>query len=517
MTTKRVLCLLLAVFLIACCFAGCGKQPAGQTGAHPAEMTTLSDLSNKKIGIVTGTMTALLVPKLVPDAHYIEFNSTADVIIALESGKIDAFPTDESIYLAMLWEGNSVDRVAEALACSDYGILFGKGKNLPLQQQVNAYIAKIREDGRFNALQEKWFGDSEPEEFVSYDNLTGENGTLKVGICSATKPFTYVKNGKYAGYDIEIIVDFCKEYGYALEFEDTLFASILAGVSSGNYDIGLSGFTITDERKESVDFSDIYHTEDLVFVFKADSASQQKDFLDSMKASFEKTFIRESRWKLITEGICNTMLISVCAVMGGSLLGFGLYMLARSKTKWLSGLVKSIAKVYATIIAGTPTLVVLMILFYIVFSSADMSGIVVAIIGFTLTFGSYVYENLALTVSGVDNGQLEAAYALGYSRNFAFFRIILPQAMKMFLPGYSGEIVSLIKATSVVGYITVNDLTKMGDIIRSNTYEAFFPLIAVAVIYFAITWLIAGLLGILRRKAEPKRRKNKNMLKGVVR
>ena len=173
MTTKRVLYLLLAVFLIACCFAGCGKQPAGQTGAHPAEMTTLSDLSNKKIGIVTGTMTALLVPKLVPDAHYIEFNSTADVIIALESGKIDAFPTDESIYLAMLWEGNSVDRVAEALACSDYGILFGKGKNLPLQQQVNAYIAKIREDGRFNALQEKWFGDSEPKEFVSYDNLTG--------------------------------------------------------------------------------------------------------------------------------------------------------------------------------------------------------------------------------------------------------------------------------------------------------------------------------------------------------
>ena len=142
---------------------------------------------------------------------------------------------------------------------------------------------------------------------------------------------------------------------------------------------------------------------------------------------------------------------------------------------------------------------------------------VVAIIGFILTFGSFVYEQLSLTVSGVDNGQLEAAYALGYSRNQTFFRIVLPQAMKMFLPSYSGEIVSLIKATSVVGYIAVNDLTKMGDIIRGNTYEAFFPLIAVALIYFAITWGIAGLLGILKRKAEPKRRKNKNILKGVVR
>ena len=87
----------------------------------------------------------------------------------------------------------------------------------------------------------------------------------------------------------------------------------------------------------------------------------------------------------------------------------------------------------------------------------------------------------------------------------------------MFVPAYSGEIVNLIKATSVVGYIAVNDLTKMGDIIRGNTYEAFFPLIAVAVIYFAITWIIAGLLGILRKKTEPKRRKNKNILKGVVR
>ena len=211
------------------------------------------------------------------------------------------------------------------------------------------------------------------------------------------------------------------------------------------------------------------------------------------------------------------MIISLFSVLGGTLLGFALYMAARSKKKWLSKLAKGIAKVYSTIIAGTPTLVVLMLLFYVVFTSPDMSGIVVAIVGFILTFGSFVYDNLALTVSGVDNGQLEAAYALGYSRNRTFFRIILPQAMKMFVPSYSGEIVNLIKATSVVGYIAVNDLTKMGDIIRGNTYEAFFPLIAVAVIYFAITWIIAGLLGILRKKTEPKRRKNKNILKGVVR
>jgi polar amino acid transport system substrate-binding protein len=321
--------------------------------------------------------------------------------------------------------------------------------------------------------------------------------------------------GKPVGFEIEVLYMFCKEYGYNVNISDVSFASGLAGLASEKYDLVCGGLYMTPERKESVNFSNPYMKAEVVMA-KCERSGFD-NFMASIKESFEKTFVREQRWKLIVEGICTTMIISLFSVLGGTLLGFALYMAARSKKKWLSKLAKGIAKVYSTIIAGTPTLVVLMLLFYVVFTSPDMSGIVVAIVGFILTFGSFVYDNLALTVSGVDNGQLEAAYALGYSRNRTFFRIILPQAMKMFVPAYSGEIVNLIKATSVVGYIAVNDLTKMGDIIRGNTYEAFFPLIAVAVIYFAITWIIAGLLGILRKKTEPKRRKNKNILKGVVR
>jgi polar amino acid transport system substrate-binding protein len=212
------------------------------------------------------------------------------------------------------------------------------------------------------------------------------------------------------------------------------------------------------------------------------------------------------------------MLISICSVLVGSLFGFGLYMLSRSEVKILRKLTKGFAKGYSRIIAGTPIVVILMILFYVVFGKVrDMSGIVVAVIGFTLTFGAFVYDHMTVSVGSVDRGQTEAAYALGYTKNKTFFRIIFPQAMSIFLPSYCGQAVELIKATAVVGYIAVNDLTKMGDIIRGNTYEAFFPLIAVALIYFAITWIIAGLLGILRKKTEPKRRKNKNILKGVVR
>jgi len=237
----------------------------------------------------------------------------------------------------------------------------------------------------------------------------------------------------------------------------------------------------------------------------------------SFADSFEKTFIRENRWKLILEGVGVTLLISFFSVLGGTALGFGLYMLSRSGIRAVSRVTKVIGRGYRRFVSGTPALVILMLLFYVVFGKSDTSGILIATLGFILIFGSFVYGHLTLTVEGVDRGQTEAAYALGYPRNKTFFRIILPQAMEAFLPTYTGEIVGLIKATSVVGYIAVMDLTKMGDIIRSNTYEALFPLLAVAVIYFFITWGAAALMGLVQKKTNARRRRDKNILKGVVR
>jgi polar amino acid transport system substrate-binding protein len=244
--------------------------------------------------------------------------------------------------------------------------------------------------------------------------------------------------------------------------------------------------------------------------------SVQTNFWNDVKEDFEKTFIREDRWKLIVSGIGVTMLISICSAIFGSLLGFGLYMLSRSDKKFIQVVSKGIAKVYSRIIAGTPIVVILMILFYVIFGNfRDMSGVVVAIIGFTLTFGAFVYDHLAVSVNSVNFGQTEAAYALGYPKTKTFFRIILPQAMDVFLPSYCGQAVELIKATAVVGYVAVNDLTKMGDIIRSNTYEAFFPLLATAIIYFILTWLLSLLLKLVKVRFEPKRRSKEEILKGV--
>ncbi len=319
---------------------------------------------------------------------------------------------------------------------------------------------------------------------------------------------------EYAGFEVALMYQFCQQYGYRPAFETAQWTAGVAGLKEGKYDVVSCGIYMTEERKESVNFCDPYAIADVIMVIYEDGGAES-GFLGSLKQSFEKTFIREDRWKLILEGVLNTLIISAAATVLGAIMGFGLFLLARSKSSGVSRAVKGFAKVYSRLIAGTPTLVVLMILFYIIFP--NVSGLLVAILGFGLTFACFVYGNMELAVGSVDKGQTEAAYALGYTRNGAFFHVVLPQAMGLFLPGFIGEAVGLIKATSLVGYIAVNDLTKMGDIIRSNTYEAFFPLIAVAVIYFMITWGAAALLECVQKKVDFQKRKKENILKGVVR
>ena len=479
---------------------------------------TLADFENATIGIMTGTVFDSFAKERFPNAKREYYNLLPDMIVAVEQGKIDGYLSESTYVTAAIWEGAKIQPINETLNRTQAGFIFQKSEeSAQLREQMNTFVRAARENGTLDKLAEKWFGQTEPTGNLDYSSLTGENGTLKVAVAPDLKPISYVKDGQLTGYEMEILLLFAKEYGYKLDMSNMTFDAILPGITTGKYDIGTGAVTITEERAQSVDFSESHLTVDVFMVVKEETdRAEQTSFWDELKEDFHKTFIRESRWKLIAEGIGVTMFISICAAIAGTLLGFGLYMLSRSDVKLLQALAKVIAKVYSRIIAGTPVVVILMILFYVIFGKIrDMNGIVVAIIGFTLTFGAFVYDHMTVSVGSVDRGQTEAAYALGYTKNKAFFRIIFPQAMSIFLPSYCGQAVELIKATAVVGYVAVNDLTKMGDIIRSNTYEAFFPLLATAVIYFLLTWALAALLGLVKRHFEPKRRTKEDILKGV--
>ena len=479
---------------------------------------TLADLQNGKLAILTGTIWDGVAQKEFPNAERKYFSSMTDMTLSLEQRKVDGILGDKTFYVNARWENVPVCILDDTIGSISCGFMLAKDTYDPvLYEQLNAFIMRSEQDGTLDALYKKWLSDAEPSDHPDYRSLSGENGTLKIAVDSTAKPMTYQKGDMFTGYDVELLTEFARAYGYSLDFMGMSFSGLIPAVASEKCDIGACGIAITPERAESVTFTTSYETiEGVAIVSQGAESVAQTSFWDELKEDFHKTFIRENRWKLIVEGIGVTMLISICAAIAGTLLGFGLYMLSRADAKVLQVLAQGIAKVYSRIIAGTPVVVILMILFYVVFGKfRDMSGILVAIIGFTLTFGAFVYDHMTVSVRSVDYGQTEAAYALGYTKNQTFFRIIFPQAMTVFLPSYCGQAVELIKATAVVGYVAVNDLTKMGDIIRSNTYEAFFPLIATAVIYFLLTWILSLLLGFLKRHFEPKRRSKEDILKGV--
>lgn len=440
-----------------------------------------------------------------PNAKVLQFNAQPDLAVALSEGKIDAFTCPVSSAEDFMAEDDSLTYLHEVFMEIPYGFAFqkAKGEN-ELRDQLNEYLAKIHSDGTYDEIVAVWFGTDESKKTV--DIPSDGNRVLRYITASTMQPYSYIKDGKNAGLEIDIIARFCREYGYGLSIDNADFGSLIAGVSSGTYDIASGTIMITKERAESVDFSDVYYTTNAVVVVRketADTSVEAAGFFASVKKSFEKNFIRENRWKLIAEGIGTTCLITFFSTLFGSILAFLICMFRRTGSR----LANTISNLYVKLLQGTPMVVLLMLLYYVVFGKSGLPAVWVAIIGFTLNFGAYASEIMRSGIESIDGGQREAALALGYNENQAFFRFIFPQAAVRFLPVYNGEIISLLKSTSIVGYIAVQDLTKMSDIIRSRTYEAFFPLIVTAVIYFLLAWIISLLLKFALKRISPKRKR----------
>lgn len=210
-------------------------------------------------------------------------------------------------------------------------------------------------------------------------------------------------------------------------------------------------------------------------------------------------FIAEDRWKYLTDGLQNTILITIGALIIGIVLGAMVSVVRVTHDKACKpgiglGLVNLVCKVYLTVIRGTPVVVQLLIMWFVVFASAKSDQkLMVAIIAFGINSGAYVAEIFRSGIMSVDPGQMEAGRSLGLSYGQVMLRIIMPQAVKIILPTLINEFIALVKETAVAGYIALGDLTRGGDQIRSQTYDAFPPLLAVAAIYLVVVMLLEKL------------------------
>lgn len=467
-----------------------------------------SELDGKKAGVMTGTPQDAIVGKNVENADIQYYNNYTDLAIALREGKIDFYVNNTIQYPFIKKEYPEFSYIDGEMASFNNGAIFSKNDHgKMLRDEFNAYLEQIKNNGKLDELKEYWL---KPNKWEKINIPTsGEKGTLKMATCTSLKPFSFMVNNGYAGFDVGLVAEFCKESGYELRIDNMDFSGVLSGITAGKYDLAACQIAWTEERDQSVLFSDLYVSQVMVpYVRTADYVTDYKqdsdDFhlIESMKKSFYRTFVEEQRWKIIMGGIATTLIISIFGFALANILGAMFCAMTLSGKKWL----RILAEIYSRIMQGTPIIAILMILYYIVFGNSNISGTIVAIIGFGITSGAYLAQTFSGSISGIDKGQTEAALALGMTRWEAFTGIVMPQAIRRMLPGYFSQLISLIKGTSIVGYVAVVDLTKASDIIRSATFEAFFPILTSALIYFLISNLLLSFMKQIQKKLAPKRR-----------
>ena len=231
-----------------------------------------------------------------------------------------------------------------------------------------------------------------------------------------------------------------------------------------------------------------------------------------MKSVFELCFIDDERWRWLAEGFVNSMIITLLAIVIGLFFGIVLAAIRSSYDKNEESLklrggagyvvlkvLNAIAKIYITVIRGIPVVVQLMIWYFVILVSQE-NDIVVAVVAFGFNSAAYVAEIFRGGIMSVDNGQFEAGRSLGFNYVQTMFNIVIPQTIKATLPTLLNEVIALLKETSVAGYVGIMDLTKAGDLIRGRTFEAFMPLIAVAIIYLATVIVLTKVFGSIERR-----------------
>jgi polar amino acid transport system substrate-binding protein len=512
---RRAAVLLISALLCA----GCGQNQPATGGSGPASgapgtalLTSIDDLKDKRIAVQLGTVYDLYATKTFPNATVLQYPTFQEVTLSVSTGKADAGLSDIDVLNEVMRTNPGLATLGNPIFKSPVAAGFRK-TDADKRTAFNAFLNEIRQNGVWTDMVERWM--TKRDQKMPELPTAVTRGTLLVGTSSGGFPFAAVQNNELAGFDIELARRFGANIGVEIRFVDQDFAAHIAALVSGKIDVILASMFDTEERRKQIDFSEPYFEQDsYAFTVKANTvaggaaaaaAPETPSFVERVKASFRSNVLIERRYLLIWDGLKTTAIIAVLATLFGTALGALVCFMRMSRLAVL----RVAARIYIDIVRGIPVLVLLMLIFYVVFASVNISPIVVAVLAFGMNFAAYVSEMFRSGIESIDKGQSEAGIAMGFTRAQTFRFIVLPQMIQRILPVYKGEFISMVKMTSIVGYIAVQDLTKASDIIRSRTFDPFFPLIMVAVLYFVIAWVLLQALEYLERSTDPKYRRRK--------
>lgn len=469
------------------------------------EYPTLESLAGKRIAVLEGTIHDDIAKEKFTNCEVVYYKTFGDGILSVQKNKTDAFLYDEPVIEYACSTNEGIGFIPETITEEPYSFVTSKTVDgINLANEFNGWLLGYISSGKRDEAYSYWTSNAKPKTF-DYAALPNVNGLVKVGTFYDARPGPFLYNGVNTGFPNEVIYEFCKDNGYAMQLVLSDTSSFIPQVLSGKVDIAIHFISYTEERAETVTFTDPFVWGGIGTIVRVKNYKKSNIFA-RIRDSFNKTFIVEGRYKLIVNGLLATLLISICGFILANLFGALFCAMDMSKHKVLKG----IYNVYSYVINGTPILVIMMILFYIIFGKSTIPGHFIAILGFGFIFGCNLAMVFKSGIEGVDKGQKEASLALGFTRRQTFTNIVLPQAFRKVLPSYFACLIDLIKATSIVGYITVMDLTKAGDIIRSASFEAFFPLIAIALIYFGITAILLTAMKAIQKSLSKRKTKKED-------
>ena len=458
---------------------------AGQARAQ-VDIRTEADLSGLTLATSNGSYYHSKFSKR-PDVNLIVANTEADAVQALRQGRADVYVSDEVMLTRSDLERLGMKIAFRGEETFDVAFALKKG-NESLRVQLNAFLAQAP----LEEIIDHWVAGGPEAEEPAYE-IDPDAPPLRCLCCINLSPVSYVgESGEWMGMDPDIMRRFAHYLGRPFEMKYQDLSSGMIALQTGQADVVSSCLFVTEERKISVDFSNPYYKcHPAYFVM-----DKENDGRPGLAERLKINLLTENRWKLITDGLLETLKITFFAILLGTILGAGVCASRRSRRKWL----RSLAGLYGDFINGIPTLVLLLIMFYVVFAKTGINATTVAIVTFALCFASAAGSIFDTSIESVPKGQTEAGLALGFTPLRTFTGIVFPQALKSGLPLYAGECVSLLKNTSIVGYIAIQDITRASDLIRSRTFDALIPLLVVTILYFVRAWLIRLLLNLFLKK-----------------
>jgi len=470
-----------------------------------------TDFTGKRFAVMIGSIFDEIADKTFNASQKLYFNNVIDNLIAVEQGKADAALLDEVVAMVSLSGGKFPHLATIVVPLEELDFIYAPfSMKQEFIDKYNEFLKVIKANGVHDDMVKRWLKtDFDENRRIPDIPLTNKNGVLKVAIIPTYPSFIFLgENREWSGFDIEQFRRFAQFLEMDIEFTAMDFGALLPYVASGKCDIAQSIY-VTEERKKSMIFGDPTYIGKTVIVYRKDGGGAasavgvsdntdkgENAFVAWLKKGIERNLITDNRWKMIANGLGITMLIAAAAQFFGTIFGSFVCFLLTRRNRFVRG----VTKLYCGIIRGTPMVVLLMIAYYIIFGSSSISNVAVAIAAFAFVVGVDIAQNLKGSIDTVDTVEVEAARSIGFSSFRAFMVVTFPQAVRRALPAYTNGFVELVKATAIVGFIAIQDLTRAGDIIRSRTYDAYFPLLFVALVYLTVTTICVMIFKFIVKK-----------------